>query len=784
MSPSDDPSRAPDSVSLHWQGQPYSIKRHGTTIDNCDSEPVQTPGCIQSYGALLVVRPSDLLISQISENSAVWFGRPPAALLGQSLFVAIGAQHEARVREHLRPGATEQPVYVLTTDATDAVPALDVTVHSSDGLLVFELEPSANPATAAEPDYFLMLRTSVDRLQSSRSLRDFSQAVTREVQAMTGLDRVMVYRFHEDAHGEVFAESARADLPPWLGLHYPAEDIPQPARDIFLKLWIRPVPDVGAELCELVPLANPDSGKPLNMTHCALRGPSIMYSEYLQNMGVKACLTLPIRRDGVLWGLIACHHYSAPRALSYQMRAACELFAQIVSLQLKSAEERELLEYRLKLARVHQSLVTQAAQRQSFEALTDGSPALPDAIAATGAAILHGRVWWTVGDTPPRTELDALAAWLRERPELYSSGAYATDCLSRAYGRAEAFSAIGSGLLAVPLASPRAGFLLWFRPETIHTIDWAGNPHDKPAVAGPNGARLTPRKSFELFVESVRRRSLPWQSVELEAARRLRSLLLEIVVSQAERLGEVNADLARSNDDLDAFAYVASHDLKEPLRGIHKYAHQLRDDAAFANDEQRRKLDGLVRLTLRMDSLLDSLLYFSRVGRATLELATVDLGSVLDEALEMIESRRADYGAEVIVARPLPTIRCDRVRVRQILVNLLSNAIKYNDKPQRRIEIGYLEPDEPGPRGEAPAAVVESTVYFVRDDGIGIDSRHTLRIFEMFSRLHGREQYGGGTGAGLTIVKKLVERHGGQVWVQSTLGEGATFFFTLEGQAQ
>lgn len=186
-----------------------------------------------------------------------------------------------------------------------------------------------------------------------------------------------------------------------------------------------------------------------------------------------------------------------------------------------------------------------------------------------------------------------------------------------------------------------------------------------------------------------------------------------------------------------------------------------------------------MRLTIRMDSLLDSLLHFSRVGRAALQYESVDLNDLLSEAIEMVGSRLADGHSEFVVPRPLPTIRCDRVRCREVFVNLLSNALKYTNELEKRIEIGYIAPGEDHPRPGCPAHVADHEIYYVKDNGIGIHSKHHGQVFQMFKRLHGRVEYGGGTGAGLTIVKKLVERHRGHVWLDSTVGVGTTFFFTL-----
>jgi len=774
---------APDAPPP-WDVQPYSIKRHGLNINNCDSEPVQTPGCVQAHGAMLVIRSTDLTILQASENTDRLLGHSADSLLNKPIGAAIGLDGEASLKAFLATEPTDRnPLYVFTLPAIGDVPPLDVTAHTIDGVAVIEFEATGR-TEVGQPDYYALVKKTVARLQTARTLREFCDLTADEFRTLTGLDRVMIYKFHADGHGEVFAESKQADLDPWLGLHYPAEDIPQPAREVFKIVWIRPTPDVAGSLAELVPLTNPDTGRPLTMTHCALRGVSVMYTEYLKNMKVTAGLTLAIRRGNDLWGLIAGHHYAGPKFVPYQIRAACEFLAQVVSLQHQAAEDREQMFYRLKLDGTHQQLVAQAAQDGGLATLTDGRPTLLDGLAAGGAALYHQDRWWRVGNTPTETELESLGEWLNDRPEFASptSPLYVTDSLARDYPLATAFADVASGLLATPISRTNRNLMLWFRPETAQTVNWGGNPHDKPTVPGPNGPRLTPRRSFELFQESVRGRSAPWLTVELDAAVRLRMLITELVVSRAERLADLNADLTRSNEELDAFAYVASHDLKEPLRGIHKYAHQLLEEAAGKDQEHRKKLEGLMRLTVRMDSLLDSLLHFSRVGRAALQTEDTDLNEVVTESIEMVDARRSEGSTEIVFPRSLPHARCDRVRCREIFVNLLSNALKYNDKPQKRVEIGFIAPDENHPRPGCPDGSASLTIYYVRDNGIGIPVRNFEQVFKMFKRLHGRDEYGGGTGAGLTIVQKLVERHHGQVWLDSTMGVGTTFYFTLSSR--
>jgi len=763
-----------------WPDGLYSIKRHGVTITNCDAEPIRTPGCIQNHGALLALRIVDLVILQASENCATWLGLSPEKLLGNSIAVLVSPEREAQLRAVLEHEPIENnPLYVFTLPAQHDVGCLDVVIHTAGGIAIVEFEATGRGQSFAEPDYYGLLKKNVARLNAANNLFEFCQQVTELYQALTGLDRVMIYRFHADEHGEVIAESRRNDLPPWLGLHYPAEDVPKPAREIFMKIWIRPLPDAKAAPVELVPLANPDTGQALDMTYCSLRGASIMYTEYLQNMGVASSLTMPIHRNGRLWGLIACHHYTAT-SFPYQMRAVCEFMAQVVSLQIKEVEEREQLGYRLKLEAAHGQLVKTAAQEGNLICLTESQPNLLGGIEAGGVAVYVDERWWCIGKTPAPAQLDSLAEWLKEQTEqeLPARIVYATDNLAGIYQSGLELVETASGLLAVSLSSP-GNLILWFRPEIVQTVNWAGNPHEKPTVPGSNGPRLTPRTSFELFTESVLGRSLPWKEVEIEAAIQLRLNILELVIKRAEQLAKLNADLLRSNEELDTFAYVASHDLKEPLRGISKYAHQLQESANILDEENRQRLQSLMRLTLRMDSLLESLLHFSRLGRAALELESVDFNEVVAEALEMTAARRAESQADVVILRQLPNIACDRVRVREIFVNLISNALKYNDKPIHRLEVGYWKHGESDAPSDISKASPPPFVFFVRDNGIGIDPRHHEQVFKIFKRLHTRDAYGGGSGAGLTIVRLLVERHGGKVWLTSKPGVGSTFYFTL-----
>lgn len=743
-------------------------------LDNCAHEPIHIPGSIQPLGSLLAVSEPDLRVMHYSINAAEMLGWPTEQLGGKTLF-------------ELFPPATRAGLHTLTKNPSDAELAennplkftfsvggrsreFDGVVHRTRQGLILELEPSGRQSAIS----FLSLHQQVSRalrsMQASPSLLELCQNAAREVRELVGYDRVMIYQFDPEWNGRVVAEARAEDTKPFLGLHFPASDIPAQARALYEHSLIRVIGDVHYQP---VPIqASPTAGKtPLDLSHSLLRSVSPIHLEYLRNMKVGASMSISILREGRLWGLIACHHRAA-RPISYETRVACEFIGQFMSSQLIAKEKREDLNYRAKLKALQPEFFRRiSAQKETdfLEPLLHQSPDIRELTSAAGAAILYHGECTLIGQTPSEEEILELARWLTKsgKPEVFS-----TDSLARKFPAEETYKDTASGLIALSIPEPGDHYLFWFRPEVIQTVHWSGDPNKSVEVSAIPGEapRLHPRKSFELWKEVVGLRSDPWKPVEIEAVEELRRSVIDVdLARQVLREHAARTEAERSNAELDEFAYVVSHDLKEPLRGIKHYAQFIMEDERDRLTEAgRANVDEIHLLAQRTQALLTSLHYHSKIGRIQLAYGPTDLNQVITEVCDLLKLQIKETHTEIKVPLALPLVHCDQARIGEVFNNLFTNAMKYNVLAHKTIIVRCDISQNP-------------PVFRVEDNGIGIPETQRETVFGIFKRLHGDQEYGGGSGAGLAIARKIVERHGGRIWIESTPVQGSAFCFTLAG---
>ena len=750
-------------------------------LTNCDREPIHIPNLIQPHGVLLAVSAAEYKILQVSLNTLEILGREPQSLLNKPLKELLGEEVRA-IKDCLAEDSDKIEPLAINLRREEEKLTFKAIVHRRADIIIVELEPSQPTQELDFFNFYKLVKSPITRIQNTHTLEELCNTIVREVRQITGFNRVMVYRFDREGAGQVIAEAAREDLQPFLGLNYPATDIPKQAKHLYTLNFLRLIPDATYEPVGLIPQFNPLTKEPLDLSMSVLRSVSPLHTEYLDNMGVAASMSISLLKNKQLWGLIVCHH-NTPKKVPYEIRTVCELLGQIASFELANKEDKQDLDYKMKLKSIQSKFVEAISQAQELESgLTQNPDLLLDLVGGAGVALFFGDKITLIGKSPDKSAVEAMLSWLET--QFNQEVVYETNSLAEVYPAAEAYTEVASGLLALLISRVQKSFIVWFRPEVIQTVNWGGNPY-KPLETDEEGnLRLSPRKSFERWQETVKFKSLPWKSCEVEAALELRSSIVSIVLRKADELARVNKELTRSNVELDSFAYIASHDLKEPLRGIYNYSSFLIEDYGQTLDaEGVDKLNTLMRLTHRMEDLINSLLHYSRLGRSELQAQPVDLNQLVAGVFNVLEVSERDRQVQFNIPRSLPTVSCDRTLVSELFTNLIGNGIKYNQKPEKIIEIGYITPQENPKIVETLESCFNSDlpiVFYVRDNGIGIREKHLESIFRIFKRLHGRNKYGGGTGAGLTIAKKIVERHGGEIWVESVYPEGSTFYFTLQ----
>jgi light-regulated signal transduction histidine kinase (bacteriophytochrome) len=622
-------------------------------ITNCDREPIHVLGTIQPFGFLIAVS-SDWLVSRTSANTEDHIGIPHHEMLGKPLkdFFLPETVHAIRNRMMLlRDADAIERLFSITL--RDDRPPFDIAVHFSGSSVIIEAEP----AVGNESEAGNMVRSMIARLQKTDSMASFLRDGARHVRALTGFDRVMVYRFDRAGSGEVAAEALRAGVDSFLGLNYPASDIPAQARALYLRNSFRIIADVRAEPVPIVPALDP-SGGALDQSLCILRAVSPIHIEYLRNMGVEASLSISIIIEGKLWGLFACHHYK-PRLPSFAQRSAAELFGQMFSLMLESRERAEAAEYETRARMVADRLM--AAVAQDNELLTDAQwlgEVIFDTIQADGVGVYIDGVVSLSGLTPDRDQFGAIVRTLNQAA---SGQVFTTDQISSLIPGAEAYANRAAGLLAIPLSRTPRDYVVLFRSERLRSVRWAGNPEEnKEIVYGPNGPRLTPRKSFEEWSDLVRGKALPFTAAELRMGETLRTALLEVVLRLSESAGQ---ERRRAHEQQELLIAELNHRVRNILSLIRGLISQTRQSSLSA-DAFIDTLDDRVQALARAHDQITA----DRWGPARLfDLIETEAGAYLGDRRDRIKAG----GPNVLLEPGAFTV------LALVVHELMTNAAKY-----------------------------------------------------------------------------------------------------------
>jgi light-regulated signal transduction histidine kinase (bacteriophytochrome) len=725
-------------------------------ITTCDREPIHIPGFIQPHGMLLALREGDLHILQASDNTAPYLGRSAAELLGAPLGDVLSGEPLQLLQQALGDGQVgTAPLHVFS--AALGGERFRALLHRHDGILILELEREVEAGAFSFQNLYSLVSGAVSRLEGAQDAGEMCRLAAREVRRLTGLDKVMVYLFDEEFNGTVVAEDRAEHLDAYLGLRFPASDIPRQARDLYLRNRLRLISDVHSVPVPIIPTPNPQTGRSLDLSYSMLRSVSPIHIEYLKNMGVGASMSVSIIQDGRLAGLIACHH-SGPKYLPFEVRAACEFLGQVLALQLSARERTQDREQMLRLSAINSRLLEGMAGADDYiSGLAARKDELLELASAHGVAICTESDSVLLGETPAEAQVNEVVAWLAQQ----GREVLATDSLSQEHPAAGEFSDRASGVLAISVSEVHHNFIVWFRPEAVQSVSWAGNPN-KPVEEGEPGGRLHPRHSFEVWKETVRARSLLWRDFEVEAARELRAAIVGIVLRQAEQRAQLSTELERSNRELEAFSYSVSHDLRAPFRHILGFATMLEKRLGDTSDATSlRYLSTITESAQYAGTLVDNLLAFSRMGRAQMRLGTIDMGQLVQEARAGLEDECAQRTVEWHIGE-LPTVHGDLAMLRLAVQNLLSNAVKYTRGRERAV----IEVES--------WSEAREQVFRVRDNGVGFDMAYSTKLFGVFQRLH-RAESSRALALALPTRGASCCAIGGRTWAEGAPDEGASF---------
>jgi light-regulated signal transduction histidine kinase (bacteriophytochrome) len=733
-------------------------RRAPVDLTQCDREPIHVPGAIQGHGALVALREPELTVTHVSANVRELFGVDPTRAIGRPLGEVVSADGAAAISAGLcrPPLAAFSPLQVTAHGRS-----FEALLHRNAVTTILEFEPTHDTSAPQA----VALSAVLARLAAASNLGELVSTATEEIWRLTGFDRVMAYRFHSDGHGEVIDERRSPDLEPYMGLHYPASDIPEQARRLYAVNWLRLIPDVEYVPVPLVPAAGHADGEPLDLTHASLRSVSPVHREYLRNMGVRASMSIsvvgPERREhgggsGSLRALFACHHRE-PRHVPFVVRSVCEVIGRLVSLQVAALNDLEA-DAQWSALRQPVAELVDAIRRDPGgwpSGLASKSALLLRVLSATGVAICDGDRILRFGATPEDADLATLIGWLRGRGE----DLFETDALERSYPAARSYRDVASGVLAITLPKVTPSHVVWFRYEAPKTVTWGGDPSKpvEPTAHGGDGVR--PRRSFGAWVELMRGTAVPWTRAEIDVARDLRRHAIEDDLGRNVARAE---QAIRARDDMVA---TVSHDLKNPLSLISTTLVSMRKDSDHVRTQAM--VDRVETAVSRMTTLISDLLDLARIeaGAFQIEPAPVAIAELLADVVALFAPLAQERGI-ALVKGGAPTVQVlgDRGRIQQVLSNIVGNAVKFTPGP------GSVRID-----AHAEDAAVR---FSVSDTGPGIDPAERARIFNRYERSRDPKRKGG-TGLGLYIAKGIVEAHGGCIGVEGAEGGGSTFSFTI-----
>lgn len=718
-------------------------------FQDCHEEQIHIPAHIQSYGYLIGLDVSDRTIRFFSENIPQLFN-VEKDLLGKSFedeltgFQLITASY---IYQNLASNLKEanKNLDKITIGQTD----YHLTIYLYRGTIYIELEEYIKKQIPRN-----LLYQGAKEVQSAKTEEEIWSALVKNIYEITYYDRVMIYKFLNDGSGKVIAERKKPEMESYLNLYYPESDIPQQARALYQVNYKRIFSNIHAKP---VPVISKMSA--VDLTHSTVRAMSPIHGVYIKNSGASSSFSTSIIVDNKLWGLVTCHSV-APKHIDLFNRIQAEICTIIAANAYFSLKSRMIIAN--ETLYMHKATALKAnlsAHDNLKDSLFNNLDNILDISQADGFAVVTEGEIKATGNTPAIPAIRHIADWTKTNlhGSLWASNTFYIDHHASLPG----IDVSCCGLAACYVGKQKNTLLLWFRQEFKEHITWAGNPEkkvDSIQFYDQKIRAISPRASFQVFSEEIRNKSMYWSKKDLLEFSKIHDVVLETQQLQFDKLKELNNELLKLNNDLDAFSHTISHDLATPLSVIRLNVQLLDRDAESA--WQKNKISSILAEIDNMSAMMKNVLELSRVKHSSYQLEEIPTCEIIEKICSDAKFSY-DTNTNIIIAST-PAILGERTLVYQVFQNLITNAVKYSSQkaaPQVHIS------------GQTDEAHV---VYRISDNGIGIPPAEKENVFKIFTRLGNATEFSG-TGVGLNIAYRIMDKLGGSIGFESELNEGTTF---------
>lgn len=735
-------------------------------LKNCHEEPIRIPGAIQTFGVLIGYDKQTGFIRTLSENTLSYFPEFKNFETENIHLFDFVTKKITDVKFTLSKNVHNRQLVEIETTENGIKKQRFGVIYTSGALEILELEMVEQKDKVGYSDYFRDLPLMLQDIQSCESIQELAHATATRVKEISGFDRVMIYKYDSDWNGEVIAEAKEERLEAYLGLHYPASDIPPQARALYEKNWIRIIPTMHYTPSVLIP----KSHQTLDLSDSILRSVSPIHIRYLQNMGVGASMSISLMVDNKLWGLVACHHYSGEHFVPVNLRLSCEAYGQLVSAHVRTLESQAaLLSREYGEASLHEVLGKFGATTNFKAAARLAEEEILAMFDCDSVIISLGDEKVILGKDPGEQVTQAVAKAIDKNTIL--EPLVSSSISQEPYLKSVEFDSSIAGFMALSLSSRHNYYIVCFRPEEIETVNWAGKPKTKIErdFSDPD-QRLIPRGSFDLWAETNKGKSRRWSNEVIDLLRRFGLLFVKIVIERKEIVEKSNHELKALNQTKDEFVATVSHELRTPLNAIIGWS-ELALSGELHSDQYMEALKVIQRNARSQNQLISDLLDVSRIisGKMRLSVKSIRVSEIAEAVIQSFLPACDAKNIKILTAFDnfADSIIGDAGRIQQVFWNLISNAVKFSPK-NSKIWVTVKR--------------IDSHIDIrVQDQGTGIEPENLEMIFGQFSQVDSSiSRKAGGLGLGLAISKHIVELHGGSIMAFSEgLNKGTSFSVML-----